>query len=138
MFIRFPSFLSNMVEKVSTDDAPENEDLPFSQAIIHGDAVYTSDQVGVNPETGEVVDGGIQAETQQTMENISAILEAAGTSLDNAIKATVFLDAINDFAEFNEVYSESVDDPLPARSAFEVGDLAIDITVEIEMVAATE
>lgn len=127
-----------MVEKVSTDDAPQNEELPFSQAIVHGDTVYTSGQVGINPETGEIVDGGIQSETQQTMENISAILEAAGTSLDNAIKATVFLNDINDFAEFNEVYSESVDEPLPARSAFEVGDLAIDIAVEIEMVAATE
>lgn len=127
-----------MVEKVSTDDAPQNEDLPFSQAIVHGDTVYTSGQVGINPETGEIVDGGIQSETQQTMENISAILETAGTSLDNAIKATVFLNDINDFAAFNEVYSEYVDEPLPARSAFEVGDLAIDIAVEIEMVAATE
>lgn len=138
MLIRISPFLSNMVEKVSTDDAPQNEELPFSQAIVHGDTVYTSGQVGINPETGEIVDGGIQSETQQTMENISAILEAAGTSLDNAIKATVFLNDINDFAEFNEVYSEYVDEPLPARSAFEVGDLAIDIAVEIEMVAATE
>lgn len=127
-----------MVEKVSTDDALQNEELPFSQAIVHGDTVYTSGQVGINPETGEIVDGGIQSETQQTMENISAILEAAGTSLDNAIKATVFLNDINDFAEFNQVYSEYVDEPLPARSAFEVGDLAINIAVEIEMVAATE
>lgn len=127
-----------MVEKVSTDGAPNNEELPFSQGIVHGDTVYTSGQVGVDPETGEVVEGGIRAETRQTMENVSAILEAAGSSLDSAIKATVFLDDIDEFAEFNEVYAEFVDEPLPARSAFEVGDLAIDIAVEIEMVAAVE
>jgi 2-iminobutanoate/2-iminopropanoate deaminase len=127
-----------MVEKVTTDGAPTYEDLPFSQGIIHGDTVYTAGQVGVDPETGEVVDGGIEAETRRTMENISAILEAAGTSLDNAIKTTVFLTDIDEFDEFNEVYAEYVDEPLPVRSAFEVSDLAIDIAVEIEMVAALE
>jgi len=116
-----------MVEKVSADSTPTNEELPFSQGIVHGDTVYTSGQVGVDPETGEVVEGGIQAETRQTMENVAAILDAAGSSLDNAIKATVFLNDIDEF-----------DEPRPARSAFEVSDLAIDIAVEIEMVAAIE
>jgi 2-iminobutanoate/2-iminopropanoate deaminase len=125
-----------MVESVSTDDAPVNEDLPFSQAIVHGDTVYVSGQVGIDPATGDVVDGGIQAETRRTMENVGAILEAAGTSLDNVVKTTVFLDDVDDFAAFNEAYGEFVDDPLPARSAFEVGDLAIDIAVEIEVIAA--
>lgn len=127
-----------MVEKVATDDAPLKEDLPFSQAIIHDDTVYVSGQVGTDPETGEVVDGGIQPETRQTMENISTILEAAGTSMDNVVKATVFLDNIDEFSEFNEVYREYLQEPLPARSAFEVGDLAIDIAVEIEVIAALE
>lgn len=127
-----------MVEKVATDDAPSKEDLPFSQAIVHGDTVYVSGQVGTNPETGEVVDGGIEAETRQTMENISAILAAAGTSMDNVVKATVFLDDIDEFSEFNEVYREFLQEPLPARSAFEVGDLAIDIAVEVEVIAALE
>ena len=127
-----------MVERVSTDDAPNYEELPFSQGIVHGDTVYTSGQVGVDPETGEVVEGGVRAETRQTMENVSAILEAAGSSLDSAIKATVFLTDIEEFAEFNEVYAEFVDEPRPARSAVEVSDLAIDIAVEIEMVAAVE
>jgi len=125
-----------MVESVSTDEAPVNEDLPFSQAIVHGDTVYVSGQVGIDPETGDVVDGGIQAETRRTMENVGAILEAAGTSLENVVKTTVFLDDVDDFAAFNEAYGEFVDDPLPARSAFEVGDLAIDIAVEIEVIAA--
>ena len=125
-----------MVESVSTDEAPVNEDLPFSQAIVHGDTVYVSGQVGIDPETGDVVDGGIQAETRRTMANVGAILEAAGTSLENVVKTTVFLDDVDDFAAFNEAYGEFVDDPLPARSAFEVGDLAIDIAVEIEVIAA--
>jgi len=127
-----------MVEKVSTDEAPGNEELPFSQATVHGDTVYTSGQVGIDPGTGEVVDGGIRAETRRTMENVAAILEAAGASLDSAVKATVFLTDMDEFDEFNEVYAEFVDEPRPARSAVEVSDLAIDIAVEIEMVAAIE
>jgi 2-iminobutanoate/2-iminopropanoate deaminase len=127
-----------MVERVATDDAPSNEDLPFSQAIIHGDTVYLSGQVGTDPETDEVVDGGIRAETRQTMENVSAILSAAGTSMDNVVKTMVFLNDVDEFAEFNEVYCEYIQEPLPARSAFEVGDLAIDIAVEIEVIAALE
>ena len=127
-----------MVEKVSTDAAPNNEVLPFSQGIVHGDTVYTSGQIGMDPETGEVVEGGIEAETRQTMENIAAILEAAGTSLDSAIKATVFLTDIEEFAAFNEVYAEFVDEPRPSRSAVEVSDLARDLAVEIEMIAALE
>lgn len=127
-----------MVDKVTTDAAPNNEALPFSQGIVHGDTVYTSGQIGMDPETGEVVSGGIEAETRQTMENISAILEAAGTSLDNAIKTTVFLTDMDEFAAFNEVYAEYVTEPRPARSAVEVSDLARDLAVEIEMVAALE
>jgi len=127
-----------MVEKVATDDAPSEEDLPFSQAIIHGNTVYVSGQVGTDPETGEVADGGTQPETRQTMENISTILKAAGTSMDNVVKATVFLDDIDEFSEFDEVYREHLQEPLPARSAFEVGDLAIDIAVEIEVIATLE
>jgi 2-iminobutanoate/2-iminopropanoate deaminase len=127
-----------MVGKVSTDEAPNNEELPFSQGIVHGDTVYTSGQVGIDPGTGEVVEGGIRAETRQTMENVAAVLEAAGASLDSAVKATVFLTDMDEFDEFNEVYSEFVDEPRPARSAVEVSDLAIDIAVEIEMVAAIE
>lgn len=127
-----------MVGSISTDEAPLKEDLPFSQAIVHGDTVYVSGQVGTDPDTGEIVDGGVQAETRQIMENISAILGAAGTSMDNLVKATVFLDDIDEFEEFNEVYREYLTEPLPARSAFEVSDLAIDIAVEIEVIAAIE
>ena len=127
-----------MVEEVSTDAAPNSEALPFSQGIVHGDTVYTSGQIGMDPETGEVVEGGIRAETRRTMENVAAVLEAAGSSLDDAIKATVFLTDMDDFAAFNEVYAEYVSEPRPARSAVEVSGLARDIAVEVEMVAALE
>jgi 2-iminobutanoate/2-iminopropanoate deaminase len=122
------------MEPIHTDDAPVF-DLPFSQAIVHDDTIYLSGQVPVDPETDEIVDGGIEEQTKQTMENAAAILEEAGSSLDDVIKATVFLTDINDFDAFNETYSEYVSDPLPARSAFEVSDLAIDIVVEIELIA---
>lgn len=120
-----------MVEQVSTDGAPSSEDLPFPQGTIHGDTIYTSGQVGVDPETGEIVEEGIRAETRRT-------LEAAGASLEDAVEATVFLDDLDAFEEFNEVYAEFLDGPRPARSAVEVSDLAIDVEVEIEMVAALE
>jgi 2-iminobutanoate/2-iminopropanoate deaminase len=127
-----------MVEQVTTDGAPGGERLPFSQGIVHGDTVYVSGQVGIDPGTGEVVEGGIRAETRRTMENVAAILEAAGSSLENVIKATVFLDDMAEFESFNEVYAEFVEEPLPARSAVEVSDLAVDVAVEIEVIAAVE
>ena len=130
--------LRDMVEYVSTDEAPNSDALPFSQGTIHGDTVYTSGQVGIDPETGEIVEGGIRAETRQTLENVAAVLEAAGSSMDSALKATVFLTDMDEFAEFNEVYAEFVDEPRPARSAVEVSELARDLAVEIEMVAALE
>ncbi|MFB6218815.1 MAG: RidA family protein [Halobacteriaceae archaeon] len=126
------------MQDVTTDGAPVYEELPFSQAIVHGDTVYVSGQVPVDPETGEIVGEDIREQTRRTMENVAAVLEAAGSSLDSIVKATVFLADIDDFAAFNEVYSEYVSGPEPARSAFEVGDLAIDVTVEIEVVAALE
>lgn len=123
------------MEEVHTPDGPEF-DLPFSQAVIHENTVYTSGQVPVDPATLEIVGETIEEQTEQTMENIATILDAAGTSLDNAVKTTVFLDDINDFEAFNETYREYISRPYPARSAYEVSELAIDILVEIEMVVA--
>ncbi|PSQ13080.1 reactive intermediate/imine deaminase [Halobacteriales archaeon QS_5_70_15] len=127
-----------MVEQVSTDDAPNFEALPFSQGTVHGDTVYTSGQVGIDPGTGEVVEGGIRAETRQTLENVAAVLEAAGSSMDSALEATVFLTDMDGFDAFNDVYAEFVDEPCPARTAVEVSALAGDLAVEIGMVAAVE
>lgn len=126
-----------MVEQVSTDDAPGLESLPFSQGVVHGDTVYTAGQVGVDPGTGEVVEGGVRAETRRALENVAAVLEAAGSSLDSAVKLTVFLADMGTFNEFNEVYTEFFDEPRPARSTVEVG-LAASYAVEIEAVGAVE
>lgn len=122
------------MEEVYTADGPEF-DLPFSQAIIHNDLVFVSGQVPVDPDTLEIVGDTIEEQTARTLNNAQHILEAAGTSLDNAIKVTVFLDDINDFNDFNREYQKYVTKPYPARSAFEVSDLAIDIDIEIEVIA---
>lgn len=126
-----------MSERIRTDDAPSFEtfDLPISQAVVHGDTVYVSGQTGVDPETGEMVEGGVEAETRQALENVSAILAAAGTSFDDVLKATVFVSDMDDFETVNGVYEEFVSEPYPARSAVEVGDLAMEFAVEIEVIA---
>lgn len=123
------------MEEIYSSEAPEF-DLPFSQGMIHGDTVYTSGQVPVDPETLEVVGDTIEDQTHRTMQNLEIVLEAAGSSLDDVVKTTVFLDDVDDFDAFNETYREYVSKPYPARSAYEVGDLAIDILVEIEMIAS--
>lgn len=127
-----------MPEYVHTDDAPtfDADEVPLSQATVHDDTVYVSGQVGIDPETGEVVDGGVEAEARQALENVEAILDAAGSSLDDVVKATVFLNDVDDFETVNEVYGEFVPEPYPARSAFEAGDLAASFAVEIEVTAA--
>jgi 2-iminobutanoate/2-iminopropanoate deaminase len=122
------------MEQIHTDDAPVF-DLPFSQATKHGDTIYLSGQVPLDPETGEMVEGDIEEQTHQVMRNARAILEAGGSSLDKILKAQVFLTDIDDFDDFNAVYGEYVSDPKPARSAYEVSDLAVDIVVEIDFIA---
>lgn len=127
-----------MPDRVYTDDAPSFEafDLPISQAIVHGDTVYVAGQTGVNPETNEMVEGGVEAETRQALENVDAIPNAAGSSLDDVVKATVFVEDMADFGSVNNVNKEFVSEPYPARSAVEVSDLAMEFAVEIEVTAA--
>ncbi|UTF52452.1 Rid family detoxifying hydrolase [Natronosalvus rutilus] len=124
------------MEEISTDDAPASIG-PYSQAMVHGDTVYVSGQGPANPESREVEVDDIQDQTAQTLENIGAILEAAGTSLDNVIKANVYVTDMDNYDAVNEVYAEYMSEPFPARCAVEVSDLPIDIGVEIEVVAAT-
>lgn len=123
------------MEKISTDDAPSSIG-PYSQAIRNGDTVYVSGQGPANPDSREVEVDTIEEETSQTLENIAAILKAAGTSLDNVVKANVYVTDMDDYDAVNEVYSEYMSDPFPARCAVEVSDLPIDIGVEIEVVAS--
>ncbi|GAA0507737.1 2-iminobutanoate/2-iminopropanoate deaminase [Halorubrum aquaticum] len=126
-----------MVRHVTTD-AGYDSDFPFSQGVIHGDTVYTAGQIPKDPETREVIGETIEEQTRQTFDNLEAVLEAAGTSLENVVKTTAFLTDMDDIEGFNRVYRDRVPEPYPGRSTVEVAALAIDITVEIEMVAAIE
>ena len=123
-----------MKQVIKSDKAPEALG-PYSQAIQAGDYLFTSGQVAIDPATGQLVKGGIQAQARQVMENLNAVLGSAGADFSKVVKATVYLADINDFAEFNGVYGEYfISDP-PARSAFQVAALPLGAMVEIEMVA---
>lgn len=126
-----------MVRHISTD-AGYDSDFPFSQGVIHGDTVYTAGQIPKDPETREVVGETIAEQTHQTFDNLEAVLEAAGTSLENVVKVTAFLTDMDDIEEFNRTYRDRMPAPYPGRSTVEVAALAIDITVEIEMIAAID
>ncbi|MFE4713805.1 MULTISPECIES: RidA family protein [Paenibacillus] len=120
-------------KQVATSKAP-GAIGPYSQAIATGSWVHTSGQLGLNPETGELAEG-VQEQTRQALNNVKAILEEAGASLDHVIKTTVFLKDMNDFVAVNEVYSTFFTEPYPARSAIEVARLPKDGLVEIEAIA---
>jgi len=111
---------------------------PYSQAIRAGNLIFTAGQVGVDPATQQIVAGGITEQTTRAFENLKAILEAAGSSLANVVKTTVFLKNMNDFAAMNAVYGAYFAPfpvPLPARSTVEVARLPKDVLVEIELIA---
>lgn len=119
---------------VFTDKAPAAVG-PYSQAIISGNLVFTAGQTGLIPGTRNLVEGGVREQTRQTLTNVKTILEAAGTSLENVLKTTVFLADINDFAAMNEVYATFFPNVPPARSTFQVARLPLDALVEIETIA---
>ena len=121
---------------IRTESAPAPfQGAPYSQAIRFGDLVFVSGQLPVHPASGKLVEGGIGEQTERVMENLKAILEAAGTSLDNALKATIFLADLADFAGMNEVYARYVGDRPPARATFQVAGLAAGALLEVEIVA---
>lgn len=109
---------------------------PYSHAITHNGTVFCSGQIPLDPVTMEMVGTTIEAQTQQVMKNVKAVLKASGSSLDRIIKATVFLSTMDDFAGMNQVYEAALKGHKPARSAFEVGKLPKDALVEIECIAA--
>ncbi|MGJ3239730.1 MAG: RidA family protein [Anaerolineae bacterium] len=119
---------------VQTDRAPAAVG-PYSQAIIANGFVYTAGQVALIPGEGKLLDGDVQAQTRQALQNLSAVLEAAGSNLGNVIKTTVFLDNMDDFAKMNAIYAEFFGENPPARSAVEVARLPLGALVEIEAVA---
>ena len=120
-------------EVINTNNAPEAIG-PYSQGVIVGDFVYTSGQIPLNPVTGELVTD-IKLATKQSMENIKAILEEAGTSLKNVVKTSIFLKDLNDFEAVNEVYGTYFIENKPARSCVQVAKLPKDAVIEIEAIA---
>ena len=108
---------------------------PYSAGVSTGHLVFTAGQLGIDPETGKLVDGGIQVQTRQALKNLQAVLEAAGSSLEMVIKTTVFLRDISEFSLMNEVYGTFFTENFPARSAFQVAALPLNGAVEIEAVA---
>ena len=124
-----------MKQIISTQNAPAAIG-PYSQAVRAGDLLFVSGQIPVDPATGEVVEATIQAQAKRSLENVKAVLEAAGGSLDNVVKTTVFLKSMDDFVEMNRVYQSFFQADCPARSAVQVAKLPKDVLVEIEAIAA--
>jgi len=128
--------LADGKKNVRTDTAPQALG-PYSQAIVAGGLVYCAGQIPLDPKTGNIVPGGIAEQTRQVLANLRAVLKAAGSDLDRAVKTTVFIKNMNDFAAMNEVYGkpEYFGPNPPARSTVEVARLPRDVLVEIELVA---
>ena len=121
-------------ERIQTDNAPAAIG-PYSQAIKAGGFVFASGQIPTDPKTGQFVAGGIAEQTEQVLKNLSAVLEAAGSSLALVVKTTVFLADMKEFAGMNEVYATFFSDPPPARATVAAAGLPRDARVEIEAVA---
>jgi 2-iminobutanoate/2-iminopropanoate deaminase len=122
---------------VRTDQAPAPfQGAPYSQGIVHGDLVFVSGQLGVDPESGEVVEGGIGPQTERVLQNVSAVLAAAGSSLVNVLNVSIFLVDLGDFAAMNEVYAKHVGPDFPARATVQIGALPSGALIEIAVVAA--
>jgi 2-iminobutanoate/2-iminopropanoate deaminase len=122
---------------VSTDQAPKAIG-PYSQAIRVGDFVFCAGQAGLEPATGVLVKGGIEAETRRVLQNLAAVLQAAGSSMSRVVKTTVFLTNMDEFQKMNAVYAEFFPSAPPARSTVQVSRLPKDACVEIEVVATVQ
>jgi 2-iminobutanoate/2-iminopropanoate deaminase len=121
-------------EPISTDKAPKAIG-PYEQAIKANGLVYTAGQIPLDPKTGHLVDGGITAQTRQVLENLKAVLEAAGSSFNRVLKATVFLKNMGDFVAMNDVYTAYLGTAKPARSTVTVAELPRGALVEIDLIA---
>lgn len=121
-------------EVIATANAPAAVG-PYSQAIRAGDLIFTAGQLGIDPVSGKLVEGGVEAQARQALTNLQAVLEAAGSSLSRAVKVTVFLQDIDDFKAVNDVYARFFTAEPPARSAVQVAALPLGGLVEIEALA---
>ena len=122
------------MKQISTDKAPAAIG-PYSQAIAHNGLIFVSGQLPIDPSTGAFPEGGVEAQTRQSLTNIKSILEQAGSGMDKVVKTTVLLADMGDFAAMNGVYAEFISEPYPARCAFAVKTLPKGALVEIECVA---
>lgn len=123
-----------MKEVISTTKAPAAIG-PYSQAVKLGNVIYTSGMLPLVPETMQIVEGDIQQQTRQVLDNLKALLESVNSSLDKVVKTTVFIKNMNDFPKVNEVYAEYFNSKQPARSCVEVARLPKDAQIEIEVIA---
>jgi len=122
------------MEFIETQSAPAAVG-PYSQAVTEGGFVFTSGQIGLDPQSGALVPGGVEAEARQALRNLEAVLGAAGASLDRVVKTTIFLADIGDFGRVNAVYAEAMGAHRPARSTVQAGALPLGARIEIEAVA---
>jgi 2-iminobutanoate/2-iminopropanoate deaminase len=123
-------------EVIRTEKAPRAIG-PYAQAVASNGFIYTSGQIALDPATGKLIDGDVAAQTRRVLENLKAVLEAAGSSLDHAVKATVYLTDLSTFSKMNEAYAEYLGDARPARSTVGVAALPLGAMVEIDLVAIT-
>ena len=123
-----------MRDRIQTDNAPKAIG-PYSQAIKANGVVYASGQIPLDPKTMQIVEGGIREQTERVMNNLRAVLQAAGSSLDRVVKTTVFLADLGDFTEMNEVYGRFFGEIPPARSTVQVSRLPRDVRIEIDVIA---
>ena len=121
-------------QAISTNGAPAAIG-PYSQGIRSGELVFCSGQVGLDPATGELVPGGVEAEAERALRNLQSVLDAAGLSFDDVVKTTIFLADIADFAAINAIYARFMPDPPPARSTFGVAALPKGARFEVEAIA---
>ena len=121
-------------EVINTTKAPAALG-PYSQAIKAGNTIYVSGQIPLIPETMEIISDDVQEQTKQSLENVKAVLEAAGATLNDVVKASVFIKDMNDFAKINEIYATYFTENNPARACVEVARLPKDVKVEIEVIA---
>lgn len=119
---------------VSTEKAPAAIG-PYSQAVVAGNIVFTSGQIPIDPSSGEIVAGGIEAQARQVMNNIIEVLKAAGSDINSVVKTVLFIKDMNDFHVINRVYSEYFKEPYPARSCIQAARLPRDVGIEMEAVA---
>ena len=127
-----------MKKRIRTDHAPAAIG-PYSQAIVLSNMVYTAGQVALDPETGNLIEGGIEVQTARVLDNLTAVLEAAGTNLSNVVKTTVYLESMGDFGAMNSVYAKYFNPDLPpARTTIQAGGLPRNALIEIDCIATLD